>query len=120
MSRVTTAYASKYQLDRTHNTALYPGAKATFTANFAGLDLGHIESATWYTSAPWATILSLPTKTGPQTTVSVQAGQPDNVTLFCKASMHGGGTYTVTWLVDVKSLPTFFNPPAQGPQSVTV
>lgn len=120
MSRVTTAYASKYQLDRTHNTALYPGAKATFTANFAGLDLGHIESATWYTSAPWATILSAPSKVDGRASVVVEAGQPDNVTLFCKASMHGGGTYTVTWLVDVKSLPTFFNPPAQGPQSVTV
>ena len=120
MSRATTAYVSKHQLDRVHELSLYANAKVTLTANFHGLGLGSIQSATWFTSAPWSTVLSAPSIQDGRARVRVQAAIPDMSILRCEVTFNNGEVYNQLWRVYVNEAPMFNSPVAEGPQSVTV
>ena len=120
MSRKTTAYVSKYQLDRVKELELFANAKVTLTANFAGLNLGHIQSATWYTTSPWSTVLSAPSIQDGKARVKVQAAISDMSILRCEVTFSNGEVYNQLWRVYVSDAPFFNNPVSQGPESVSV
>lgn len=119
MSRATTAYVGKYQLDRVHEVRLFANAKVTLTTSFHALELGQIQSATWYTSSPWSTVLSAPSIQDGRARVKVQAAIPDMSILRCEVTFNNGEVYNQLWRVYVNDAPYFNNPVAQGPQSVS-
>lgn len=124
MPRVTTAYVSKYQLDRVKETHLYRTAKVTFTCNFNGATGSEITSATWYTTAPWSTVFSNPAiaANGKSTSVVIQAALPDWSNVKCQVTLADGSVLNQNWRIRVNDAPWYGNEqiPAAGPDSVTV
>jgi hypothetical protein len=118
MSRITTAYVSRYQLDRVKALDLYANAKVTLTCNFKGANAGNVQSATWYTNAPWSTVLSSPSRVDEKTSVTVTAALPDLSTLRCEAVMVNGEVLNQYWQVRVKDAPYFNQAASQGPEFV--
>lgn len=122
MTRATTAYASKYQLDRVHETDLYRAAKVRLTVDFGGaLGAETISTVRWYTSAPWSTILSAPAISGKRVTVFVQGSLPDLSMLKCEVTLSNGEVRNQFWRVRVGESNYYGGEtiPAAGPEFVS-
>ena len=124
MARITTAYVSRYQFGRVNEADILRSTKVTLVANFKGATDALITTATWYTTAPWSTVLSAPTLSADQksTTVWVQGGLPDLSILKCQVNLSDGAIMNQAWRVRVTADPWYDGEivPAEGPSAVTV
>lgn len=122
MSRNTTAYVSKYQLDRVQELELYADAKVTLTCKFNGATTSTIGEAVWSTTSPWATVLSSPALSADlrSTSVQLQAAISDMAIVRCQVTLADGSILNQYWRVYVSDAPFFNNPASQGPLSVSV
>lgn len=127
MSRSTTAYASAYQLDRVHKTALVRGWRGTLTTNFVGAlaETDLIYSATWYVSNP--SVLVMSNAGGSDTlssvklaTVDVDANYASTTALKCEITLTDNRRLNVFWDVTVLDYPSLgADYAATGPESIT-
>lgn len=122
MSRNTTAYVSKYQLDRIKELELYADAKVTLTCKFNGATASTITQAVWCTTSPWSTVLSSPALSADlrSTSVKLQAAIPDMSIVRCQVTLADGSILNQQWRVYVGGSPYFNDPASQGPLSVSV
>jgi len=122
MSRNTTAYVSKYQLDRVKELELYADSKVTLTCKFNGASDSTIIEAVWGTTSPWSTVLSSPALSADlrSTSVKLQAAISDMAIVRCQVTLADGSILNQQWRVYVSNAPYFNDPVAQGPLSVTV
>lgn len=120
MSRLTTAYASKYDLTRVKQIDLFATAKLPLQVNWRGvLDGRTISSVRWSTDAPWSTVLSNPTNADGITGVTIQAAIADQSLLKCQVTLSDGGVLNYIWRVNVPMAPLMGQIANQGPEQVS-
>lgn len=113
MSRVTTAYVSKYQRDRVHESRLFRYEKRAFSANFGGAlesDVG-VTSVDWYCSNTSVAVIADATCSATGGGITVTANAIGESYLKCSATLTDGSVMTQLFRVVSLPSPAFCEPP---------